>query len=192
MAQTRKKTKTGGRAATRSARSSNGRTSPDAVALLKADHRKVEDLFAQLEKTTERSAARRTKLVAQIESELRMHMRLEEDIFYPAFREAVTKKDDKEMYHEAKEEHHVANMVMAELKGLDPADETFGAKAKVLKEVIEHHVEEEEKELFPKSRRAMGAAMLRELGEEMAERKRSLTQMGRTTVGRIARTVINV
>jgi hemerythrin-like domain-containing protein len=192
MAQSRKTTRTT-RSTSRSAAARGGRTDAmDAVALLKADHRKVEDLFSQLEKTTERGAAKRTRLLGQIETEIKMHMRLEEDIFYPAFREAVKKKDDKEMYHEAKEEHHVADMVMSELKRLDPTDETFGAKAKVLKELIEHHVEEEEGEMFPKARRAMGVAMLRELGEEMAERKRSLTQVGRTAVGRLARTIVNV
>ena len=166
--------------------------SPDAVAVLKADHRKVEELFAQLEKTSERGASRRTKLVAQIESELKVHMRIEEDIFYPAFREAVTKKDDRELYFEALEEHHGADMILKELKALDPSDETFGAKAKFLKEMIEHHVEEEEGQMFPKARKAMGAEMLRDLGDEMTERKRSLKGMEKTTVGRLARTVMNV
>ena len=173
-------------------RTSSRTTSPDALTLLKADHRKVEQLFAQLEKTTERGAGRRTKLVQQIETELKMHMRLEEDIFYPAFREAVTKKDDKEMYFEAREEHHVADMVLRELKGLDPTAETFGAKATVLKELIEHHVEEEEEEMFKKARRHMGMTMLREVGAEMMERKQTLQGFRKGTVGRIARTVLNV
>ncbi len=144
---------------------------PDAIALLKADHRKVEDLFAQLEKTTERGAAKRSILVGRIESELKVHMALEEEIFYPAYRDAVRKKDDKELYFEAREEHHVATTVLTELKDLDPSDETFAAKAKVLKELIEHHVEEEEGEMLPKAKKAIGAAGLRELGERMAARK---------------------
>ena len=169
-----RRTRTAGRSATR--RSATGRrtTQQDAIALLKSDHRKVEGLFAQLEKTTERGAERRTRLLGQIEAEIKMHMKLEEEIFYPAFRDAVTKKDDKELYHEAHEEHHVADMVMAELKALSPTDETFGAKAKLLKELIEHHVEEEEGEMFPKARRAIGAEGLRELGEDMANRKTAL------------------
>ena len=178
--------------ARRTSRATPGNSRTDAVAVLKADHRKVEELFSQLDKTTERGASKRTRLVAQIESELKMHMRLEEEIFYPAFREAVTKKDDKELYHEAREEHHGVDMILKELKALDPTDETFGAKAKFLKEMIEHHVEEEENEMFPKARRAMGAGMLRELGDEMTERKRTLQGMAKTTVGRLARTVMNV
>jgi hemerythrin-like domain-containing protein len=173
-------------------RAAAGQSRTDAIAALKADHRKVEGLFSQLEKTSERGASKRTRLVGQIETEIKMHMRLEEEIFYPAFREAVTKKDDKELYHEAREEHHTADMVLKELKALDPSDETFGAKAKVLKELIEHHVEEEENEMFPKARRAMGATLLKQLGDEMMERKRSLQSMDKTAVGRIARTVMNV
>lgn len=161
-------------AAQRKKKSSSPRrkaTTPDAVTLLKSDHRKVEDLFAKLEKTTERGAGRRVALVGQIGAELEKHMALEEDVFYPAFREAVRKKDDKELYHEAREEHHAARLILSELAQLDPTDETFGAKAKVLKEMIEHHVEEEEEEMFPKAKRAMGMAGLRELGQEMAARK---------------------
>lgn len=174
----------------RTSPSGSTRGMEDAVSLLKADHEKVSLLFEQLEKTTERGAAKRQKLVAQIEAEIKAHMAVEEEIFYPAFRDAVTKKDDKEMYFEAKEEHHVADTVLSELKGLDPTDETYAAKAKVLKELIEHHVEEEEGEMFPKARRAMGAARLRELGEEMGERKRDLQQRERTAVGRLARTML--
>ena len=161
-------------AAQRKKKSSSPRrkaTTPDAVTLLKSDHRKVEDLFAKLEKTTARGAGRRVALVAQIGTELEQHMALEEEVFYPAFREAARKKDDKELYHEAREEHHAARLILSELAQLDPTDETFGAKAKVLKEMIEHHVEEEEDEMFPKARRAMGMTGLRELGEQMAARK---------------------
>ena len=173
-------------------RSTAGQSRTDAIAALKADHRKVEELFSQLEKTSERGASKRTRLVAQIENEIKTHMRLEEEIFYPAFREAVTKKDDRELYFEALEEHHGADMILKELKALDPSDERFRAKAKFLKEMIEHHVEEEEGEMFPKARRAMGATLLKEIGDEMMERKSSLKAMDKTAVGRIARTVMNV
>lgn len=176
MAQTKRRTaarrvRPAGRSATRRSTARRSTARPDAIALLKADHRKVEELFSQLEKTTERGADRRTRLLGQIEGEIKLHMRLEEEVFYPAFRDAVKKKDDKELYHEAHEEHHVADMVLGELKALSPTDETFGAKAKLLKELIEHHVEEEEGKMFPKARRAMGTEGLRQLGEEMASRK---------------------
>ena len=96
---------------------------PDAVALLKADHRKVEGLFAAFEAA--KGDGKKKALAEQICLELTVHTKIEEDIFYPAFREAVTKKDDKEMYFEAREEHHVADMVLRELKGLDPTAETL-------------------------------------------------------------------
>ena len=147
----------------------------DAITLLKEDHKKVKGLLSQLEKTTERGASRRTKLLGQIETEVKIHTTIEEEIFYPAYRDAVKKKDDRELYQEALEEHHVVDLVLPELKDSDPAGEIFGAKAKVLKELIEHHAEEEEKEMFPKARRALGAAELRELGGRMESRKRALS-----------------
>ena len=117
----------------------------DAIALLKADHKKVKALLEQLEKTTERGAARRTKLLGQIDKELKVHTEIEETIFYPAFRDAVQKKEDREMYFEALEEHHVVKLVLPEIQETDPASEPFAAKAKVLKELVEHHAGEEEK-----------------------------------------------
>ena len=146
----------------------------DAITLLKDDHKKVKGLLAQLDKTTERGAERRRKLLGQIETEVKAHTTVEEEIFYPAYRDAVKKKDDRELYQEALEEHHVVDLVLAELKGTDPGGEVFGAKAKVLKELIEHHAEEEEKEMFPKARKALGADELRDLGRRMASRKRAL------------------
>ena len=150
----------------------------DAITLLKEDHKKVKGLLSQLEKTTERGASRRVRLLGQIEAEIKMHTTIEEEIFYPAYRDAVKKKEDRELYQEALEEHHVVDLVLPELKESDPAGEIFGAKATVLKELIEHHAEEEEKEMFPKARRALGAAALRELGSEMEDRKRSLAGRG--------------
>ena len=92
------------------------RQGKDAIALLKEDHKKVKGLLAQLEKTTERGAERRKKLLAQIETEVKVHTTIEEEIFYPAYRDAVKKKDDRELYQEALEEHHVVDLVMPELK----------------------------------------------------------------------------
>ena len=156
---------------------------PDAIALLKADHKKVKALLASLEKTTERSADRRVKLLAQIESEIKVHATVEEELFYPAYRDAVRKKDDRELYQEALEEHHVVDLVMPELKACDPASEVFGAKATVLKELIEHHAGEEEKEMFKKARKAMSAADLREIGARIQARKKQLKAMGSPRLG---------
>jgi hemerythrin-like domain-containing protein len=146
----------------------------DAIALLKADHDKVRGLLSQLEKSTERSADRRQSLLSRIEMEVKAHTTIEEEIFYPAYRDAVRSKDDRELYQEALEEHHVVDLVLPEIKATDPGSEVFGAKAKVLKELIEHHAEEEEKEMFKRARRVMDAAQLRELGQRMAQRKKQL------------------
>ena len=158
-------------------------TNTDAIALLKADHKKVKALLASLEKTTERSADRRSKLLVQIESEVKVHATVEEELFYPAFRDAVKKKDDREMYQEALEEHHVVDLVLPEVKASDPAGEVFAAKAKVLKEIIEHHADEEEKEMFKTARKVMPAAELRELGARIAQRKKQLKSMGSPRLG---------
>jgi hypothetical protein len=159
--------------------------SKDAVALLKADHKKVKALLASLERTTERGPDRRVKLLQQIEAEVKVHSTVEEEIFYPAYREAVRKKDDRELYQEALEEHHVVDLVMPEVKACDPAGEVFAAKAKVLKELSEHHADEEEKQLFKKARAAMSAAELRELGARIDARKKQLKSMGSPRKGQV-------
>lgn len=146
----------------------------DAIALLKEDHEKVRGLLEKLDNTTERASATRQKLLTQIEKEVKIHTTIEEEIFYPAFREAAEKKDDEEMFFEAAEEHHVVDLVMPELKKTDPTSPVFGAKAKVLKELIEHHADEEEKEMFPRAKKLMSKEELRDLGERLQERKKAL------------------
>ena len=113
-----------------------------------------------------------------------MHTLFEEEIFYPAFRVAVEGKKDEHLYYEALEEHHVVDMVLPEIKGSSKGSDEFAAKAKVLKDLVEHHAEEEEGQMFPKARKLMKAAGLRELGERLQERKQEL--MGGFT-GRIVR-----
>jgi hemerythrin-like domain-containing protein len=152
------------------------RGNKDAIALLKEDHKKVKGLLAKLEKTTERSSQTREKLLAQIQQEIQVHTTIEEEIFYPAYRDAVRKKDDAKLYQEAIEEHHVADLVLREAMQSDPQSEVFSAKAKVLKELIEHHADEEEKEMFPKARKVMDAARLKELGAQMQGRKGELDE----------------
>jgi hemerythrin-like domain-containing protein len=112
--------------------------------------------------------------LSEIENEVKVHTTVEEEIFYPAFKEAVRSKSDKEIYFEAIEEHHVADLVMAEIKSTDTASEQFGAKAKVLKDLIEHHAVEEESEMFPKARKAMPPGKLVELGKRIQRRKQDL------------------
>ena len=149
---------------------SKKKASPDAIALLKQDHEKVRGLLGQFENAT---GARRQKLLTQIEKELKVHTTIEEEIFYPAYREAARKKEDKKLFFEAVQEHHVVDMVMPEMNdGASP--EELKAKAKVLKDLVEHHAEEEEKEMFPRARKAMDKEELRSLGEMMQRRKEDL------------------
>ena len=152
-----------------------GSSGKDAIALLKEDHKNVKELLKRLEETSDRSTSQREKLLRQVENEVKVHTTIEEEIFYPAFKEAIRSKSDAHLYFEALEEHHVVDLVMSETKGTDTDSEEFAAKAKVLKDLIEHHAEEEETEMFPKARKAMGIARLRELGQEMEGRKRQLT-----------------
>jgi hemerythrin superfamily protein len=140
----------------------------DAIQLLMDDHRKVKTLLEQIESTTERGVKTRTELFAQIKQELTIHEIIEEEIFYPALKEHPKAT---EIVLEGYEEHHVVDLLMGELSELPVDDETWGAKAKVMKENIEHHVEEEEGEMFEKARQVFDAEELTRLGEVMAARK---------------------
>jgi hemerythrin-like domain-containing protein len=142
----------------------------DAIALLKKDHDKVKELLNELETTTERGVKIRQELFATIKGELTVHEAIEEEIFYPALKAHPKAKD---LVLEAYEEHHVVDTVMAELEGLDVTDETWGAKATVMKENVEHHIEEEETEMFKQARQVFDRQELEDLGARMAQRKAS-------------------
>jgi hemerythrin superfamily protein len=143
--------------------------SPDAIALLKADHRQVEEWFEQCKST--RSAARKAKLAAQICSALKVHTQIEEEIFYPAYIDAT---GDKDMHHEAEVEHAGAKNLIAEIEAITPEDDYFDAKVSVLSEMIEHHVHEEEMRDGMFARAKQSEMDLKELGEAMAARKSQL------------------
>jgi hypothetical protein len=145
-------------------------TRMDAITMLKTDHDKVKGLLAELESTTERGVKTRQELFATIKGELSVHEVIEEEIFYPALKSHPKAKD---IVLEAYEEHHVVDMVMAELEGLDVSDETWGAKAIVMKENVEHHIEEEEGEMFTQARQVFDRQELEDLGARMAQRKAS-------------------
>jgi hemerythrin-like domain-containing protein len=151
-------------------------TPQDAIALLKADHKKVKALMEELEETTERAVAKRKTLRAKIATEIRVHARIEEEVFYPAFHASGQTREDSMLFHEAAQEHEVVTNVLDELERMDPATEKFAAQAKVLKDIVLHHVEEEEGELFPRSRKLLDKDELRELGVRMAERKQVLME----------------
>lgn len=146
----------------------------NAIELLKADHDKVRELLSQLTGTSSRAVKSRNDLLKKIETEIKIHTKLEEEIFYPAFKDSNGKSHE-QMFFEAKEEHRaVEALVLPDLKKTKPDSESFSGRAKVLKELIEHHAEEEEKEMFPSAQKALSRDQLLELGERMAERKREL------------------
>src|SRR5690349_18928066 len=138
----------------------------DAFNLLKADHRKVEELFSQLESAS--GGAAKMRVFEQIRTELELHTHIEETIFYPALEEP---KQTHDLTLEAYEEHDVVKKLLQELSRAKSANEEWEAKAKVLQENVEHHVEEEENELFPKASKALGAEEIEVLGEQMESEK---------------------
>jgi hypothetical protein len=140
----------------------------DAIALLKADHDKVKKMLADGEETTERAEKTRTDLFSTLKAEMMIHERIEEEIFYPALKEHPKAKD---IVLEGFEEHHVVDEIMGELEATDVTDETWGAKFKVMKENIEHHIEEEEGEMFKRARAVFDADELERLGARMMELK---------------------
>ena len=140
--------------------------------MLKSDHQKVRGLLAELAETTHRASKTRIELLGKIALELRVHTTIEEEIFYPAFREAGEKHEDEKMFFEAMEEHRAAgDLVLPDLEATEVDSDQFGGRAKVLKELVEHHADEEEKEMFPRARELLGVDALRELGERMQARK---------------------
>lgn len=148
----------------------------DAIKLLKDDHEKVKGLLKELTETTSRAEKKRKKLLEEIGRELRVHAQLEEQIFYPAFRKAG-KKEGEAMYHEAKEEHRaVEELVLPDLEETGVTTEEFTGRAKVLKELIEHHIQEEEKSMFPKAKKLLSSDQLKDLGAQMLELKSSLEE----------------
>jgi hemerythrin superfamily protein len=145
----------------------------DAIALIKADHRKVEQLFREYEEAGDRAYKTKQQLVEQITRELEVHTTIEEETYYPAV-EAKARRDGKELIGEAIEEHHVVKILLGELAALSPEDDAYDAKVTVLMENVRHHVEEEELEMLPQSEEILGRDELTRLGEEMTARKQQL------------------
>ena len=150
----------------------------NAIDLLLEDHKRVKAILGQLSDSTERAVKKRTELLNKLEMEITIHTRLEEEILYPVFKKAGG-KEQAVMYHEAKEEHRtVDSLVLPDLKKTAPDSLEFSGRAKVVKELLEHHIEEEETEMFPLARKLLGKAVLEELGKQMeamkAEYKKSL------------------
>lgn len=140
----------------------------DVFELLKADHRRVEELFTTFEDADKRS---RSDIAEKALRELEIHAAIEEELVYPAIREAI---DQDDLMDQAREEHHVAKLLIKELAKMNAGDEEFAPKFKVLGEIVRHHIEEEENEIIPQAEEAeLDTA---ELGRDVERRKEQLMQ----------------
>src|SRR2546423_129626 len=136
----------------------------DAITLLKTDHEKVAGIFEQLEPTTERAVKTRAELFTKLQQELDMHAHIEETIFYPVLKQEA---ETREVTLEGIEEHHVIKTLLKELAAMQVDSEQWTAKLKVLQENVEHHVEEEEGEMFKGARAVLSKEQLDELGARL-------------------------
>lgn len=139
----------------------------DATALLRADHKRVNDLFSEYEET--HSVAKKKQIVEQLCNELTVHAQVEEEIFYPAVKQALK---DKELIPEARVEHETLKSLIAQVEGMEPDGEMFDARIKVMHEYVKHHVKEEQNEIFPKAKSTDLDMM--ELGAKLSQRKEEL------------------
>jgi len=148
----------------------------NAYDLLKEDHKKVSAIFEKLDSTTERALKTREELFTKLNSELEVHAAIEEQIFYPALKQAA---ETREIVLEAFEEHNVVKGLLGELSSTPKDSEKWTAKLTVLKENIEHHVEEEEGEMFKKARKVLTDQQAEQLGERMDAAKKKLSATAR-------------
>ena len=148
------------------------RTKNDAIKLLTADHAKVKKMFKEFEKLSKKDDEEgKQELATQICQELMVHAQLEEEIFYPAAREAI---EDEDLMNEAVVEHNSAKELIAQIQSMGASDPMFDATVKVLGEYVNHHIEEEQNEIFPKVEKAK--VDLEEIGAEIAQRKEELME----------------
>ena len=150
---------------------------PNAITMLKSDHATVKRLLRELNATTDRAVKQRERLVSEIQRELKTHAQIEEEVFYPAFKAATEKTDKVDLFYEAAEEHHVVDIVLPALCHANPKSPEFEAKAKVLLDLIEHHVKEEEGQMFTAARKVFSDEQLRELGDLMEARRETIQAM---------------
>src|SRR3954465_9593720 len=141
--------------------------STDAIVILRNDHKEIRKLFRQFQQAGEDATEAKGRIVKRIIEELTVHTYLENECMYPEVRRLLPDLEDNVL--ESYEEHHVADVLTAELFAMDPGDERFDAKTTVLIELVSHHIEEEEQEWFPKVREGLGRKQLQELGSRMDE-----------------------
>lgn len=147
----------------------------DATKLLTEDHKKVRAALAELAKTSERDTDKREELLGEIALDLEVHTQIEEEIFYPAFRKASGDDENDKLYFEALEEHRaVGDLVLPDLQNTPTSSEKFGGRAKVLKELVDHHADEEEETMFKRARKLFSSDELEKLGKQLASRKEEL------------------
>ena len=142
----------------------------NAFELLKSDHEKVAGIFEKLEETTERAVKTREELFTKLKEELDIHAHIEEAILYPVLRREA---ETREITLEGLEEHHVIKLLLRELAAMQVGTEQWAAKLKVLKENVEHHVEEEEGEMFVDAKKILSKEQIEEIGEQLAAEKKS-------------------
>jgi hemerythrin superfamily protein len=147
----------------------------DAVMLLKQDHAGVKQLFKREEKAAKAAGPAKASVFGEIKAALEVHATIEEEIFYPAVKKARS-EHVKDEVREAYEEHKQIKSLLAQISSTQPDDETYNMRIKVLKEDVEHHVEEEEGEMFPDAQRLLGKNRLIELGKEMEALKEQLAK----------------
>jgi iron-sulfur cluster repair protein YtfE (RIC family) len=147
----------------------------DAFALLKADHENVAGIMETIDGTTERALKTREELFTRLKEELDLHAKIEEEILYPMLEE---QEETREIALEAYEEHRLVKQLLQELEAAAKDDEEWTAKFTVLKENVEHHVEEEEGEMFKKARRALDKEQIELLGERLQEAKQGMKAAG--------------
>ena len=143
----------------------------DAIELLTSDHNKVRGLFKEAQGLGDRATTSRRDLFDQIDEELTLHTQIEEKIVYPAFKERAKGSDQKDEVLEAYEEHAVAKRLIKELEKMEPTEESYKAKLQVLMEAVEHHADEEEKEMFPMMREVFKPAELEAMGDKILAAK---------------------
>jgi hemerythrin superfamily protein len=158
------------------ARTAASAKTTDALALLKKDHANALKLLRKLESSED--AAEREDLLAEVAQEIEVHAQIEEEIFYPAFHRAAEEAEDEKLFYEAAEEHGLVHIELPKLQQADPGSDVFAARAKVLKDLIELHAEEEEHELFPRVRKLLDRSERIELGHRLQARKSALMNGG--------------
>jgi hemerythrin superfamily protein len=145
----------------------------DAIALLKADHKKVKGLFAETDDLSDRATTQLKRIGDQICQELTVHAEIEETIFYPAVKDRTQRghKEERDLVLESYEEHSLVKKIISDLEAIDASDESYRPKLKVLREMVEQHVKEEERELFPGARELLNEDEMMDLGMRMTELK---------------------